>query len=96
MNPLKQKLLEEFREKFTKTWSGLPLHQDSFDKLESFLSQTIDTVLDAAIEAVPEEGSGLKIRETVSEMNTFLEEASEVGYEKCRAETLKKLKALKS
>jgi len=36
-----EKILAEFDEKFTKVWSGLPLSQESFDKLKLFLTTSI-------------------------------------------------------
>ena len=40
-----EKILAEFDEKFTKVWSGLPLSQESFDKLKLFLTTSIAQAL---------------------------------------------------
>ncbi len=93
MNPLKEKLLEEFDEKFVASITSSPgnieharaviFFEDQL-KIKSFLSSTLDQMLDAAIGAVPEE------------MATNESKMKMLSWNACRTETLKNLSALKS
>lgn len=72
LQPILDSTASRFDEKFTKTWSGLPLSQDSFDGLKSFIHSAQLQV----IEAVRKEIAGLKKSLSKVEGDNLLADAS--------------------